>query len=191
MIRVFEPAHADNFFEYGYLLANPDVEKSTKKYGHTGRYHYDRFGFRENRRQLTRDFVGSPERRRHKYRRFHDLLLPETSFSWIEEEEEFPVSSSAASFSKEDYARGESANGGLSDFLTDLALHPDKHFVDIGCGLRDVIYDNCLYIEVYPSICADLIVEPNCRYPLKDCSFDGVSCGAVLEHVTKPWIVVD
>jgi SAM-dependent methyltransferase len=192
MIRVFEIAHTDNFFEMGYLMANPDVKQTTLEFRHTGRDHYDLHGYREGRRQFTNEFVSSLDRlNKEKYSRFHGLLKSNANFSWIKEPGRFPISSSSKTLSADDYASGESANSGLWDFVLDTQNNPGKNFIDIGCGLRDVIYENCLYVEVYPSICADLIVAPDCRYPLNDCSFDGVSCSAVLEHVTQPWTVID
>ena len=73
---------------------------------------------------------------------------------------------------------------------SEILTNPDKVYLDLGCGLRDEVYDNCLYLEVYPSLTADVIVEPDCSYPLRSESFDGIGCFAVLEHVTKPWRVV-
>jgi SAM-dependent methyltransferase len=45
-------------------------------------------------------------------------------------------------------------------------------------------------VEVYPSRSADLIVAPDCTYPIRDGSLDGIGCFAVLEHTRKPWLVV-
>ncbi len=192
MIRVFELATAENFFEIGYLMANPDVDQFAEQSGHTGRFHYDNYGYREGRRQFTAEFVSSRDQsNKEKYYRFRDFFKSDVEFSWIKEPGRFPISSSSKFFSTDDYAGGESANGSLSDFVIDIQNNPAKNFIDIGCGLRDEIYENCLYIEVYPSVCADLVVAPDCRYPLNDRSIDGVSCGSVLEHVTQPWAVVD
>ncbi len=61
--------------------------------------------------------------------------------------------------------------------------------MDLGCGFRRDIYENCLYVEVYPSLTADLIMQPACRYPIASGSLDGIGCFAVLEHVEEPWVV--
>jgi SAM-dependent methyltransferase len=191
MICVLELANAENFFEIGYLMANSDVRQFALN-GRTGRHHYDLYGHREGRRQITNEFILSRDRfSQEKYYRFRDLLKSDVEFSWLKEPGRFPLSSSGKFFSTDAYSKGESANGSLSDFVIDMQNNPDGDFIDIGCGLRDEIYENCLYIEVYPSVCADLIVAPDCRYPLNDCSFDGVSCSSVLEHVTQPWAVID
>jgi SAM-dependent methyltransferase len=71
-----------------------------------------------------------------------------------------------------------------------LEQHPNELFLDLGCGLREKTYDNCLYLEVYPSKSADLIVEPSGFYPIKEQSLYGIGCFAVLEHVPKPWQVI-
>jgi len=192
MIRVFELADQDNFFERGYLMANPDVNQFALKSGHTGRYHYDLYGYREGRRQFTSEFVLSIDRiAREKYARFQNTFKPHVDFSWIEEPGRFPISSTTQPLTAVDYVNGESSNSGLYDFLRDMQNNPSQNFADIGCGLRDVIHENCLYIDVYTSITADLVVAPDCHYPLNDCSLDGVSCCAVLEHATQPWVIVD
>jgi SAM-dependent methyltransferase len=48
-------------------------------------------------------------------------------------------------------------------------------------------FPNCLYLEVYRSKSADIVIEPACRYPIASESLDGIGCFAVLEHVQRPW----
>lgn len=84
----------------------------------------------------------------------------------------------------------ESANGDFGDFVNFCDSNPSGLFVDIGAGLRQVMRKNVLYLEVYPSAIADLIVSPSSPYPIKDNSVDGVGCFAVLEHVRRPWEVI-
>jgi len=146
MIRVFELATAENFFEIGYLMANPDVDQFAEQSGHTGRFHYDNYGHREGRRQFTAEFVSSRyQLNKAKYYRFRDIFKSDVEFSWLKDPGRFPISSSSKFFSTDDYAGGESANGSLSDFVIDIQNNPAKNFIDIGCGLRDEIYENCLY----------------------------------------------
>jgi len=188
---VLELVTPENFFEEGYLLANPDVAASAKQYSHTGKHHFDVHGKREMRRQVTKDFIdftklgGSL-----KYQRFGPVLRPDENFKWLAEDNSFPIASSNGYFLPDEYKAGESANSGFHHFLVDIKEHQNGLFLDIGSGLRDVVYDNCLYVEVYPSLTTDLVVAPDCSYPLRDNSFDGICCAAVLEHVTKPWQVV-
>jgi SAM-dependent methyltransferase len=42
-------------------------------------------------------------------------------------------------------------------------------------------------VEVYPSLTADIIIEPYCKLPFETASLDGIGCFAVLEHVRQPW----
>jgi SAM-dependent methyltransferase len=79
----------------------------------------------------------------------------------------------------------------LGEFVREVEAHPERNYLDIGCGLRNQVYENCLYLEVYPSITADIVMEPACRYPIASGSLDGVCCLAVLEHVEQPWIVAE
>ena len=140
---------------------------------------------RENRRQISRAFL---ERRdvylKRKYDRFHTRLVS----GQLPCQDSFPVTYEGA-LTLDEFTV-EFSNSGFAHFIDAAACNPDKHYLDIGCGVRDVVFDNCLYLEVYPSMTADVIVPPTCRYPLRDQSFDGISCAAVLEHVTKPWEVV-
>ena len=85
---------------------------------------------------------------------------------------------------------GESAHPAPRDVTDILKNNPAKLYLDLGCGLRTITFTNCLYVEVYPSLTADLIVIPNDQLPLLDESLDGVFCMAVLEHVEKPWETV-
>ncbi len=86
--------------------------------------------------------------------------------------------------------QSESAGANVAQFDQMIQQHPDELFLDLGCGLREKTYDNCLYLEVYPSNSADLIVNPTGFYPIKDQSLYGIGCFAVLEHVPKPWQVI-
>ena len=185
-IRVLEIPTADNFFEEGYLLANADVARYGRE---TAEPHFRDFGVREGRRQVTRQFLKNRyDYERGKFSRFRDLLG--AGYRHAAEQNQFPVIFSPDHFTIGDYPR-DSANGYFGPFATAIQSSPEENFLDIGCGLRDVIYENCLYLDVYPSLTTDVVVAPDCLYPLARDSFDGISCCAVLEHVTKPWIVVD
>lgn len=102
---------------------------------------------------------------------------------------QFPIIAGDMHFDLSQYA-SESANHTPGIFSHMIESDPNGLFLDLGCGRRDKTYDNCLYLEVYPSNSADLIVEPNCLYPIKDQTLDGIGCFAVLEHCRKPWLVV-
>lgn len=102
---------------------------------------------------------------------------------------QFPITAGNRHFDLSQY-QSESAGSNVEMFDNLIKQHPDELFLDLGCGLRQKTYDNCLYLEVYPSNSADLIVEPDCFYPIKDQTLMGVGCFAVLEHVPKPWQVV-
>lgn len=105
------------------------------------------------------------------------------------ESSSFPIFTTDTPFDINDYA-SESANHSLDSFDNLARALPDDLFMDLGCGRRTVKLDNVLYVEVYPSVSADLIVAPDCRYPIKDASLRGIGCFAVLEHTRQPWRVV-
>lgn len=187
----FEPATDENFVEQLYLAANPDVARHVAAGGDAWR-HFDRHGRAEGRKQLTRAAAGLPGTRGEaKYARFASLLDPSRGaggdFRFLAAPDSFPVSYGAAPHDLRDYD-GESANSGLGDFVEAVRANPDKLYLDVGCGRRSRTFDNCLYLEVYPSVSADLVIEPVCRYPIADGSLDGIGCFAVMEHMEEPWV---
>jgi SAM-dependent methyltransferase len=94
--------------------------------------------------------------------------------------------SDGAHFELADY-EGESANPASENWIKELASNPNGAYLDLGCGLRDIVFDNCLYVEVYPSVSADIVMTPNARLPIADESLDGLYCAAVLEHLENPF----
>jgi SAM-dependent methyltransferase len=124
--------------------------------------------------------------RRAKYERFRDVLKEPYG---SDPKGTFPLFTTDRPFDLSSY-QSESAGNTPEMFSQLIQACPDKLFLDLGCGRREKTYDNCLYLEVYPSVSADIIVEGNCLYPIKDRSLDGIGCFAVLEHTRKPWLVV-
>lgn len=172
-----------------YLAANPDVQRHLDRGGRPWT-HFDRHGRHERRMQLTPEAAGlRGSRRARKFARFAGVLDPARgaggSFVHLGEADAFPVSYGNRPHDLSDY-EGESANPGLGDFVEHVRATPDGLFADIGCGRRTETLDNCLYVEVYPSVSADVVMEPACRYPIADGSLDGIGCFAVLEHVPDP-----
>lgn len=179
-----------NFEEDLYLAVNPDVARHVAAGGDAW-VHFDRHGRREGRHQLQAAAAGlEGSRMERKYRRFAGLLDPARgeggTFRFMAGEGSFPVAYGGAAHDLAEY-EAESANPGLGDFIDAVRRHPDRLFLDVGCGRRSRTYDNCLYLDVYPSPSADLVMAPACRYPIADATLDGIGCFAVLEHVTEPW----
>lgn len=190
---VAEPVTPANWYEAGYLLANPDLAPHVER-GGDPYIHMTEYGQREGRRVFTADFLTNrQERDRRKYQRFAPMLDAtcgaEGVFRGLAAEDSFPVAFGAGHHDISAYD-SESGNPGLGEFLQALATNPDKNYLDIGCGFRSILYENCLYLDVYPSLTADIIMEPACTYPIASASMDGISCLAVLEHVEQPWVVV-
>jgi SAM-dependent methyltransferase len=168
----------DNLSEDGYLAANPDVKQS----GFPARAHFELHGRSEQRRQ----YAGYPPERQVKYGRFRQLLTPPYD---EHPSGKFPIVTGDTHHDLSNYAN-ESANEAYSIWDHEIASNPEKFYLDLGCGYRKHTFQNCLYVEVYNSRSADLIVEPNCLYPIRDGVLDGIGCFAVLEHTRKPWLVV-
>jgi SAM-dependent methyltransferase len=190
---VTEHATRENFSASGYLQANADVAEAARNGVTDPWHHFVEFGENEGRMQIAATFLAGRSTYGHaKYERFKDCVLtaerPSTSFHFLEESEAFTVALSERHLSASEYA-AESANNGYGPFIDEVRMNPSKAYLDVGCGLRNEVFDNCLYVEVYPSLTADVIVAPDCRYPLASAAFDGIGCFAVLEHVTKPWVV--
>jgi SAM-dependent methyltransferase len=178
-VEVLVPATAETFDPDLYRLANPDVREA----GVDPRHHFAWHGAAEGRPQINPVMVDrrSPYRR-DKLARFRDLLDPGIAA------DAFPLVVGGRHFALADYM-SESANLDYEPFVSAIRADPEGRYLDLGCGLRRRVYPNCLYLEVYPSVAADIVVEPTCTYPIRDASLDGIGCFAVLEHTRQPWLV--
>ena len=190
----FELATDANFVEALYLAANPDVARHVAGGGDAWK-HFDRHGRNEGRRQLTAAAAGlSGSRLSRKYDSFRGLLDRSRgaggSFRFLAQPDSFPIAYGAGTYDLDAYD-AESANPGYGDFVETVRTNPDRLYLDVGCGRRSRTFDNCLYLEVYPSVSADLVIEPACRYPIADASLDGIGCFAVMEHMTEPWVAAE
>jgi hypothetical protein len=176
-IQVFERPTTETLNPRGYLLANPDLRKALGDDEARAQHHFCEYGFKENfRRQLSSAFLSS---QREKFLRFK-TTLPEC------DAEAFPLQFGRFCHNISEYEI-ESSNGPPDYWSSELQTNPNKLYADIGAGLRTSVWPNCVYVEVYPSLTSDILVEPNCKLPFKDASLDGIGCFAVLEHVDKPW----
>lgn len=144
--------------------------------------HFSRFGLSEQRQQINGQLFAGSEYRIKKYEKFRHILPAKVGY--------FPFTYEGEVYSLDQY-QAESANGDSLEFVNEADGNPDKLYLDIGCGLRLQHRENILYVEVYPSLSADLIIPPTCLYPIADESLDGIGCFAVLEHTRKPWLVVE
>jgi SAM-dependent methyltransferase len=189
-LAVMEPATRERFYAQGYIACNADLKKLKGTNPTFDEHdHFLKHGLREGRLQYTREFF-SPDSsfRRRKFSRFGHIFSEPPVF--MNAADSFPVRFGPGEVSLSSYD-GESANGALEPFVRALEMQPGGSFMDLGCGFRDAMFSNCLYVEVYPSMTADTIVQPNVALPFKAESFDGVHCAAVLEHVRRPWEVVN
>lgn len=181
-VSVFQPVTAENFFAEGYLMANPDVRQAYRGRLAGAVEHFQKFGHREQRKQVAREYLqllATPEFRQQRFERFRNSLA------------EIPAGTNACPVrydgnSSVELAQ-ESSNPTAPEFFEELSENPGKQYADIGAGMRDFVFENCIYVEIYPSVTTDIVISPDSRLPFKDDSLDGIGCYAVLEHVREPW----
>ncbi len=179
-LEAAEPSRPDNFFAAGCLLANLDLQRKFGSDESAAREHFERHGRNENRLQIARDYLHRRDAFfAEKFDLFKDALTDKSISA-------FPAFIGAAFCDLENY-EGESANGVTTCFTEELVSNPQKLYADIGAGLRNLVFKNCVCVEVYPSLTSDIIIEPACELPFETASLDGLGCFAVLEHVDKPW----
>ncbi|HWL05100.1 MAG TPA: methyltransferase domain-containing protein [Xanthobacteraceae bacterium] len=187
-IEAFERVAPDNLFPKGYLAANPDLAKAFGDKEKAAAEHFANHGHAEGRFQMTPAYFAwraDAAEQAARYARFRDcLIVPPDGAS------RFPIQIGTQFESLQDY-QCESANATPSEFATVINGNPDGRYIDVGAGLRTRIFRNCLNVEVYPSYTTDVVIEPTCRLPFRDASFDGLGCFAVLEHVREPWTMVE
>lgn len=180
MLETLVPVDASSFDGPAYILANPDLQAA----GVDAFEHYNAFGRSENRMQINPE-LWRGEYRKKKFEKFKEILqIPVNS-----KDDTFPLFFGGEHYSIDEY-QAESANEDVREFVEEISGNPEKKYMDLGCGLRKRVFENCLYVEVYPSISADIIVDPVCYYPIRDETLDGIGCFAVLEHTRQPWKVV-
>jgi hypothetical protein len=188
IINVVEPVTEQNFDALGYTMANRDISIFVEA-GNDPREHYRLYGYKEGRCQISSVFLERrPAYLKAKFDKFKDILSPGTKLTFAEEQGRFPIVIDGGHFSKDAYTF-ESSHPQYRPFEQEIEKLPDGFFMDLGSGFSDRVHDNCLYVEVYPSLTADIIVTPECTYPIQSNMLDGIGCFAVLEHTKFPWIV--
>ena len=181
-VELLDRVTAENFNPTAYLLANPDISAV----GCDPADHFATYGHLEMRHQLNVELLDpNSSYRRRKFERFAHCIDPA---ALADATRTFPLRVGQDHFSLDQY-ESESANSDYGPFTKAILANPSGLYLDLGCGLRARMHENCLYTEVYASVSADVIVPSDCSYPFMDASFDGIGCFAVLEHTRMPWKV--
>ena len=179
-------ATAANFDEQGYLAVNPDVAEAVRQ-GRlpSGRHHFDRYGFRENRRMRrarTPEFLAAKARKLDRIapllRRDLPCVRTDRSYDFLSDalREQYGIDDGGA----------ESSNNYDPDALAMFERHADGVVLDVGAGRRAVYFEHVVNIEIAAFDSTDVrsVAE---ELPFNDNSVDAVICIAVLEHVRDPF----
>jgi ubiquinone/menaquinone biosynthesis C-methylase UbiE len=185
-IHVFEPANQGTVNSRGYLLGNVDLWQAFGDDETRALQHFHEFGFKENRHQLTTQFLAS---RIPKFARFKTILPGCDAIC-------FPVL-----FGRVSAGRNEAQGGHYLDpsktecafWKAELDSNPRKLYAEIGPGLsptRRTVWPNCAYVDVIFSLTTDILIEPTYELPFRDASLDGIRCSALLDDAVGPSEIV-
>lgn len=182
-IKSLELATEANFHPNLYAVVNPDLLAEVKRNQSFDLYtHFRQFGIHERRMQLSPKLFFLMKE---KFSLFEGILASQ-GYHHTAVDGAFPISTSSHVFDLTSY-EGESANPSPWFWVDEIAANPRNLYLDLGAGFREEVYLNCVNLEVYPSLTADIIIAPNSPLPFKDESLDGVGCFSVLEHTSDPF----
>jgi SAM-dependent methyltransferase len=155
----------------------------------SARYHFDRFGHRENRRVLTPRTDAFQRAKAAKLAKVAPLLRAELPRQQTERFYDFLTDSLRAQFGIDD-GGAESSNDYDPDALALFERHAGGLVLDVGAGRRATYFEHVVNLEIAPFDSTDVrsVAE---ELPFVDDSFDAVISIAVLEHVRDPFRAAD
>ncbi len=182
VVDLTETATHENFNEDAYLRANPDVSAAVKSARlKSGRDHFEVFGLKEGRRQLS---VGSiTEIRSRKLQQLEPFLRTDMAREWRNEKWDYLTAKLREETRIAD-THLVSSNGYDSNALA--MIQTGGIILDCGAGSRGVYYSNVVNFEIVDYQSTDVLGVGE-QLPFLDGTFDGVISSAVLEHVRDPF----
>lgn len=183
-IPVHVIATAENFDEFAYLSANPDVKVAvTDSIFKSGRQHFDLYGHREARRLYNGGQI-DPAREK-KMRRLKPHLRDDMVHEWRDGKVSYLTENLRASAGIS--ATDRISSMGYDPFMLEMFTEYASGLVlDSGAGSKGEYFDNVINFEIvdYPSTDVLGVGE---SLPFRDNAFDGIISIAVLEHVRDPF----
>jgi SAM-dependent methyltransferase len=175
------PGSLQDIDEAGYRAANPDAERL----GLTAGEHFVRTGQAEGRWQW-RNVDVVRQARREKLARLAWRMDPAGAATAGGTMDFLPAETRAAFDIPDTVPVSAHPYGPVYDEM--IRDNPDKLFLDLGAGLREVYHRNVVNTDIYPFICTDVLCVGE-HLPFADDQFDFIFCFAVLEHTKRPWDV--
>lgn len=186
-LPLFVIATQDNFDEYAYFLANPDVKRACDSGGFKGLAynHFVKYGKKEGRKLRVNNDKLLARSRKQKIERLEPFLRKDMPHQRRGIKYDFLTAElrKVAGISATENVSSHAYSGEILEIIESCS---DGLILDCGAGLQATYYENIVNYEIEDFISTDVIGIGE-ELPFKDNTFDAVISVAVFEHLRDPF----